>query len=251
MFESFTKKQESRKKRLSAILTASLCLHGILLAVMLFIDQLQVEAVLQPPVMITFVDYASLPPPPPPPPPPKKRKKSKPKTEPKIEEVKPQPKVEEFLAPKEIPQEKPKEPEIEEEGEDDGVEGGVEGGVVGGVIGGVIGGMLDENQPPPPPPPPLPPPKYQAPEVIKQRRIRGKDPAYPRIAKAAGLEATIMVKIFITPEGRVGEIKFLKSDKHFEQAIRNAIQGWKFNPHMINDRPVGTFTVYKFVFKLE
>jgi protein TonB len=247
MFESFTKKQEGRGKRFAGALVASLFFNGIILAVILILDHMQIAAVPQPPVMITFVDFASLPPPPPPPPPPKK-KRSKPKTEPKVEEPKPQPKINEFLAPKEIPQEKAREPDEQEE--DEGVEGGVEGGVVGGVVGGVIGGMMD-NAPPPPPPPPPPKPTYQAPEVVKKRRVAGADPAYPRIARAAGLEAVILVKIFITPEGQVGEIKFLRTDKHFEQAVRDALKSWKFSPHMINHRPVGTYTVYKFVFKLE
>ncbi len=90
------------------------------------------------------------------------------------------------------------------------------------------------------------------PEVIKKRLIAGSaQPEYPRIARAAGLEATIIVKIFISPEGEVGEVQFLKSDPHFEEAVRACIKSWKFAPHMINGRPVGTYTVYKFVFKLE
>jgi len=248
MFESFTEKKEGRGKRLGPILAFSLFAHGLFIAVVLILDHLRVEAVAPPPVMVTFVDYSSLPPPPPPPPPPKK-KSSKPKQETKIEEPKPQPKIKEFLAPKEIPQEKPAEPQEPEEGPDDGVEGGVEGGVVGGVVGGVIGGVIDTRPPPPPPPPP--PPKYEPPEVVNKRRIAGRDPEYPRIARAAGVEATIVVKIFITPEGKVGEIIFLKSDKNFEQEIRDALATWQFEPLMISGRPVGTYTVYKFVFKLE
>ena len=49
----------------------------------------------------------------------------------------------------------------------------------------------------------------------------------------------------------MGEVKFLKSEKHFEKAVREALASWRFSPHMINNRPVGTYTVYKFVFKLE
>ena len=244
MFESFTEKQEGRSKRLSKLFAGSLCVHGILLGLLLIAEQLRVDQVPQPPVMITFVDFASLPPPPPPPPPPKKRSKPKPET--KIE-PKSEPKIREFVAPKEIPQEKAREPEEPEDGEDLGVDGGVEGGVVGGVVGGVIGGMMDATPKPPPPPPTS---TYQAPDVITKRRVRGSDPAYPRIARAAGLEAVIIVKIFITPEGRIGEIKFLKTDKHFEKSVRSSLAQWRFSPHMINGRPVGTYTVYKFVFKL-
>ena len=245
MRESFTKKQESRGRRLTKLVFVSIFLHGVVLAVILFLDHMRIDPVPQPSAMITFVDFASLPPPPPPPPPKKKRSNPETKVDPK-----PQPKIREFVAPKEIPQEKASEPDAPEEGEDEGVEGGVEGGVVGGVVGGVIGGLMDAPPPPPSPPPP-PKPTFQAPAVVKKRLIAGADPSYPRIARAAGLEATIIVKIFISPEGKIGEIKFLKSNKHFEKSVRNALMSWKFSPHMINGSPVGTFTVYKFVFRLE
>jgi protein TonB len=248
MFDSFTEKQERRGKRLSKVFAGSLFLHGAALGAILFMDNLRVDAVPQPPVMVTFVDFASLPPPPPPPPPPAK-KRAKPKTEPKLETPKPQPKIHEFLAPKEIPQEKAREPD-EPEMEDDGVEGGVEGGVVGGVVGGVIGGMM-EAPPPPPPPPPPPKPVYQAPNMVKGRLMGSDQIPYPRIAQAAGIEATLIVKIFITPEGTVGDMSFLKTNKYFEKAVRERVSQWRFRPHMINGRPVGTYTVYKFIFKLE
>ena len=70
MFDSFTTKQEGRGKRLSTVLLFSLAFHGALIAVILLLDYLRVEPVTPPPVMVTFVDFASLPPPPPPPPPP-------------------------------------------------------------------------------------------------------------------------------------------------------------------------------------
>jgi len=93
--------------------------------------------------------------------------------------------------------------------------------------------------------------RYQAPDVIKKRRIQGRDPNYPGIARTARREAKIMVKIYITPDGEVGKIKFLKSDPYFEDEIKKAIKTWKFTPHKINKRPVGTYTIYKFDFKLD
>ena len=93
--------------------------------------------------------------------------------------------------------------------------------------------------------------KYQPPDVIKKRRIQGQDPKYPGIARTARREAKIMVKIYITPDGDVGKIKFLKSDPYFEDEVKKAIKTWKFSPHKINNRAVGTYTVYKFDFKLD
>jgi TonB family protein len=92
--------------------------------------------------------------------------------------------------------------------------------------------------------------KYQPPDTIKKRRIKGRDPKYPAIARTARKEAKIIVKIYITPDGEVGKLKFMRTDPHFEDEVRKAIKTWKFTPHKINNRPVGTYTVYKFDFKL-
>ena len=93
--------------------------------------------------------------------------------------------------------------------------------------------------------------KYQPPDTIKKRRIKGHDPKYPGIARAARKEAKIIVKIYITPDGDVGKIRFMRTDPHFEDEVKKAIKTWKFTPHKINNRPVGTYTVYKFDFKLD
>ncbi len=242
MLENFTKKQTGRGLLLWKILGFSLIVHGIFITAIILFDSLRVDAVPQPPLAITFVDYASLPPPPPPPPPPKKR--SAPKPEQKVQQIKPQTKTAELVAPKSIPQEKPREQQEPEPSPDNGVEDGEEGGVPGGVVGGIIGGSI---QAPPPPPQPT----YQTPDIIKKRRIAGREPEYPRIARVAGLEGLIVVKIYITAEGAVGEIQFIKSDPNFDQAVQDAIKTWKFTPHVINGTPVGTYTVYRFRFNLE
>ena len=93
--------------------------------------------------------------------------------------------------------------------------------------------------------------KYQPPDTIKKRRIAGRDPQYPPMARTARLEAKIVVKIYITPDGDVGKLKFMRTDPNFEEEVREAIKTWKFTPHKINNRPVGTYTVYKFDFKLD
>jgi periplasmic protein TonB len=246
MLENFTNKQTGRGSLLWKVLGFSLIVHGVVIVAIILFDSLRVDAVPQPPLAITFVDYASLPPPPPPPPPPKKR--SAPKQEQKLQQPKPQIERAELVAPKNIPQEKPREPQEPELAADSGDEDGVEGGVEGGVVGGVIGGALHG---PPPPPAPPPQPTYQTPDIIKKRLIAGKEPEYPRIARLAGLEGLIVVKIYITPEGTVGEVQFIKSDPHFDQAVRDAITTWRFTPHIINGAPVGTYTVYRFKFSLE
>lgn len=98
---------------------------------------------------------------------------------------------------------------------------------------------------------PPPKPTYQPPEVIEKRRVAGHDPEYPPMARQAKLRATVMVKIFIEPDGKVGFTKILKGHPVFEPAVLEAIRSWRFRPYSINGRPVGTYTVYKFVFQID
>jgi TonB family protein len=91
---------------------------------------------------------------------------------------------------------------------------------------------------------------FQPWDVVMKRRIAGRDPEYPKIAREAKLEATIAVKILIGSNGEVGDIKFIKTNKYFEEEIRDAISTWKFSPQIISNQPVATYTVYQRKFTL-
>ena len=93
--------------------------------------------------------------------------------------------------------------------------------------------------------------EYMPPEVMVKRRIAGTDPRYPVAARKAGLEATLNCKILITPEGSVEEVFWLKSDPAFDPEVARALSTWRFSPHLVDGKAVSTYTVYKFVFKLE
>jgi TonB family protein len=93
------------------------------------------------------------------------------------------------------------------------------------------------------------PVKYQAPDVVRGRRISGAEPDYPPIARKAKISAKLLVKLYISPEGRVSHMNFLKTHEVFEKSVREAISGWTFEPYKVNDRPIGTYTIYKFEFR--
>ena len=48
----------------------------------------------------------------------------------------------------------------------------------------------------------------------------------------------------------LGKAEFIKGHPQFESAVKEAIQTWRFRPFQINGQSVGTYTLYKFVFKL-
>jgi protein TonB len=237
VFESLYEKRDDRSRRLLILLGGALVLHAVVLTVVLVVEFMRVPPVPQPAVTITLIDAATLAPPPPPPPPPKR---PKPKIVAKrIDQSK------EMLAPKEIPKEIPK----DEPAADNGA-GDDSGGVVGGVVGGVAGGVVSTVAPPPPPPPP-PKPIFQATEAASKRRISGSEPEYPYRARIQGWEATLIARVHISPSGTVERVEFVQTDPNFEDSVRKAVATWRFKPHVVDGKPVSTYTVMKFVFKLE
>jgi TonB family protein len=97
-----------------------------------------------------------------------------------------------------------------------------------------------------------PPPDFveydKAPAVIK----RG-FPQYPELAKAAGVEGTVYVKIWIREDGKVEMAKLQKgsgTDAGFEEAALQAATQFEFHPAMKNGKPVAVWVSIPFHFKL-
>lgn len=84
------------------------------------------------------------------------------------------------------------------------------------------------------------------PMPIKQVR-----PDYPDIARRAGIEGTVWVKILVDKEGRAKKAIVLKSDSEIfdEPALKAALQ-WVFAPAMMNSGPVTVWVAIPFRFQL-
>jgi TonB family protein len=95
-----------------------------------------------------------------------------------------------------------------------------------------------------------PPPVFQASEAVKKRRVSGSEPAYPNRALIQGWEATLTADVFISAEGVVERIRFIETDKNFEDTVKKAVTKWTFQPYLVGGQPVGTYTKMKFAFKL-
>jgi TonB family protein len=94
-------------------------------------------------------------------------------------------------------------------------------------------------------------PLFQSAEAAKARRLSGSEPAYPNRALIQGWEATLSANVFISAAGAVERIQFVETDKRFEETVRKAVNAWKFRPHLVEGKPVGTYTNLKFAFRLD
>ncbi len=96
-----------------------------------------------------------------------------------------------------------------------------------------------------------PPPDFVAfdkpPVPIKQAK-----PVYPDIARKAGLQGTVIVKLWIDKEGKVKRAEILKSDSDvFNQPAIDAAMQFVFTPALQRDRPVPVWLSMPFRFRLE
>ena len=87
-------------------------------------------------------------------------------------------------------------------------------------------------------------------KVSKLFVIKKVEPEYPQEARAKGLEGTVVLKVEISPEGDVTEATPVLGDPAFGPAAIHAVKQWKYNPYLLNGRPVAIETSVSLSFQL-
>ena len=90
------------------------------------------------------------------------------------------------------------------------------------------------------------------PVEIMPEMIHETKPAYPRLAKQAGIEGTVWVKALVGKSGNVLKAQVGKSSgtASLDDAAVAAAKGNKFKPGIQNGRPINVWVTYKVVFSL-
>jgi len=232
---------ERHPGRRTATVVTSALLHSVLIAAvavlpLLFYDQVPSQDALRA-FFVTPLEVAPPPPPPPPPPPAARAAVERP----------PAPEVDmtrALVAPIEIPTEI--QPEVGLDfGIEGGVAGGVEGGVPGGVVGGVVGGAFTEA--PPPPPAAI----RVGGQVKAPTKIKNVNPVYPDLARTARVEGVVILECTISPQGRVTDVRVLRSVPLLDEAAVNAVRQWAYTPTLLNGIPVPVIMTVTVTFNLK
>jgi TonB family protein len=114
-----------------------------------------------------------------------------------------------------------------------GVEGGVAGGVQGGVTGGVEGGVMTPQELK----------KYEGDAVravgdIKPpKRVKMVQPVYPKIARQARVEGTVIIEAKTDEQGNVVDTRILRSIPVLDQAAIDCVKQWKYEPMVVDGKP--------------
>ncbi len=77
-------------------------------------------------------------------------------------------------------------------------------------------------------------------------------PEYPRLARERGVEGVVEARILIDEKGNVRRVIVTKAPKNlgFEEAVKEAVSRWKFEPAKLNRLPVKVWAVQEIDFRL-
>lgn len=84
--------------------------------------------------------------------------------------------------------------------------------------------------------------------------VRTVDPVYPDLARRAGLEADIWIKVIIDKGGKVRDVLIVNSSEKtagFEQSATKAAYSTVWKPAIANGQPVAVWVTYKVSFRLK
>ncbi len=107
-----------------------------------------------------------------------------------------------------------------------------------GVPGGAEGSLLTIGVPPAPPPPAPKTPLRLGGDIRAPRRVRDVAPVYPAIARNNGIRGMVILEAVIAEDGRVRDVRVLRSIQLLDQAAIDAVRQWRFTPTLLNGVPV-------------
>jgi protein TonB len=93
-----------------------------------------------------------------------------------------------------------------------------------------------------PPSPPLPGAVHDLerdPDIVKPRRIAGKDPVYPEAANRLRFGGVVDVEMVVTERGETADIRVLDgAGEVLDRAAVEAMRAWRFTPALKDGQPV-------------
>ncbi len=66
-------------------------------------------------------------------------------------------------------------------------------------------------------------------------------PEYPKPAREAGVQGTVVVAALVCRDGQVLDTRILKSVPMLDQAASDAVRQWRFRPALRDGMPVATW----------
>lgn len=75
-------------------------------------------------------------------------------------------------------------------------------------------------------------------------------PPYPAIAKAAGVQGTVVLQAMISKSGTIENLRVASGPLMLQQAAIDTVKSWRYRPYLLNNLPVEVETTVNVVFTL-
>ncbi len=82
------------------------------------------------------------------------------------------------------------------------------------------------------------------------QKVKWVNPEYPKLAKDAGIEGKVLVKVLIDKEGKVKKAVVIKGNEIFHESVIKAAMQCTFTPAIQNQKPVPVWMMIPFNFQL-
>jgi TonB family protein len=105
-----------------------------------------------------------------------------------------------------------------------------------------------------------PPQEDFLPVDVQPVPIKTVTPKYPELARRAGVEGTVWLKVLVSDEGKVKDVSVIKVSSNLKnrgtpvglpEAAMEAARQWTFKPAMLDNKPVQLWVTIPFAFKLD
>ena len=86
--------------------------------------------------------------------------------------------------------------------------------------------------------------------IEEPRKTRHVNSVYPRDAVAARIQGVVILECTISPQGKVVQVKTLRSVPMLDDAALEAVRQWEYTPTLLNGVPVPVIMTVTVNFKL-
>jgi TonB family protein len=94
-------------------------------------------------------------------------------------------------------------------------------------------------------------PQLKVPADEMEKRIVHKFlPEYPQAAKRAGMQGAVVLDAIVGPQGSVERLEQISGPDTLAQAAMEAVRWWRYQPYLVNGRPVAVETTVQLDFRL-
>lgn len=88
------------------------------------------------------------------------------------------------------------------------------------------------------------------PQELQKRVVKVVQPAYPELARHAGIEGTVRLEIQVNKDGTVQVRKALEGSPVLREAAASAVKQWRYHPVLVDGKAVNAISTVAFEFQL-